>query len=899
MRILSLRTIEGPNVYHHQPILVLKVDLEDWVNRGSHEVPALRDALLRILPGLGLHHCSPGYEGGFVERLWRGTYPAHIVEHIALELSALAGIPVQFGKTRYAGQGSHYEIAVRYKNEPGMRACLFQAFNLFQALSESRLFDLQEALNLIKREVSRGALGPTTEALLAAARSRGIPVRVFAESSLLQMGYGRGLRRFQAAVSDRTSLIAADLVQDKELTKRFLEDILVPVPKGASARHLDEIEGILKGLEFPVVVKPLDGHHGNGVFLGLRNPAEVREAFLQAQRHGSTVLIEEMVPGRDYRALVVNGRLVAMAERTPPRVEGDGQSTIEDLMRVLNADPRRGVGHEGCLSRVEPDEGVRDCLARQGWDLKTVLPRGQTAVLRAQANLSGGGEAEDVTDRVHPAVRVLCERIGCAVNLDICGIDLIHRDIGEPPSEGLRVIEVNAAPGLRMHLAPSKGPKRPVAEEIVNMVYPEGTDGRIPIAAVTGTNGKTTLVRLLRKMFTRDPKLTVGMTTTDGIWIGTDQVASGDTTGPQSARAVLGDPRVDVAILEVARGGILRGGLGYDWSDIAVITNIRPDHIGQDGIEDLEDLVWIKSLVAERVKEGGTLILNADDEEALNLKFNPRAAKRRVVLYSTRSLQPDIQDHIAEGGEAYWCDEGQIRSHRDGTVETLAFVRDFPFTMDGKASFQVSNALGAIAAGRAMGLRLEDVLAGLREFNPSMENRGRANLYQIGGGYLFLDYGHNPDAIAAVGNTLSEWKGYRKTAVFGVPGDRSDELLRASAARILPFFDRVILRDDLDLRGRSPGEVPRLLEEVFRDDGRVPCEVVLNEIEAVDRVLSGMGRDEIAVVFYDEFEPVMRKIRQFDPKPVSGLPAIAGTSRLEAHSEIGPVNHPEREGRIR
>ncbi|MEZ0391228.1 MAG: cyanophycin synthetase [Pseudobdellovibrionaceae bacterium] len=876
MKILGFRTIKGPNVYHSQPVLMMKIDLQQWSEKGSHEIPGFTDRLIHLIPSLRSHTCSPGYPGGFIERLRQGTYPAHIVEHLALELSCLADSPLSFGKTRYAGSPGVYDVIVRFHNEEGMKLCLQSGVEIFLSLAEGKEVHLASKLEAIQNKIIETQLGPSTQALWDAACKRGIPIRTWGDDHLLELGHGKYRRRLQTAVSDRTSLIATDLVQDKQRTKQVLEEACVPVPRGEVVSSEAELWLAAEKIPGPYAVKPLDGHHGNGVALNMTTQEELLKAFHRAQEYCSRVLVEEMCGGLDYRVLVVNGRFVAASERTPPSVIGDGKRQIQELIESLNQSPSRQAGHGGLLSKIEIDEVLIETLQKQGWNLDSVPKKNQFVLLRPNANLSSGGTARDVTDLVHPEVKSLCERIARLVDLDICGIDLISLDLAASlENSNLRVIEVNAGPGLRMHLAPTEGQVRNVGEDILKMLYPPGTPFRIPIAAVTGTNGKTTVVRLIHKILSSDA--TVGMTTSDGIWIGDQKIASGDMTGPLSAQMILSDPLVEKAVLEVARGGILRRGLAYDWSDVGVITNIRPDHIGQDGIETLEDLVWIKSLVAERVKENGTLILNADDPEAFQLRLSPRLKNhhRHLVLYSVDGNQAAFREHILSGGDGAWYEEGWLYLQTQGITHRLVSVQNLSFTFEGRARFQISNALAAIAASNAMGATSDQIIMGLMSFESITENRGRMNLYRVGEGLVILDYGHNPDAISAMGEFLQQWPEAKKTAVFGLPGDRADHILQMATENLCQYFDRLVVRDDHDLRERKKAEVSDLVEKwVKAKSERVICRKAASEKEAVESVLSHLQSDEIVVIYFDSFESVMPLIRQYDPVPIAMIPNL-------------------------
>ncbi len=876
MKILSLRTIHGPNVYHRHPVIVMKIDLQQWAEVGSHEIPDLKNRLLSELPGLNQHTCSPGYVGGFVERVERGTYPAHIIEHVAIELSCLAGMPITYGKTRFAGNQGQYNVVVRFLNEEAMKLCLRNALKIVQAILEKQQFSVTEILQAIKDIRSETDLGPSGSALLNAACKRGIPVRRLSQNSLLQLGYGIHRKRVQAAVSSQTSVIATELVQDKHDTKKLLTENGVPVPFGLVCDDLETLKRAMVDFAGPYAIKPADGHHGEGVSLNLQSEEEVCRGFAYAQKFSRSVIVEEMCGGKDFRVLVVGGKFSAAAERIPPRVIGDGQSTIAQLIENLNLDPLRGAGHCSMLSQITVDSVLTETLLKQGFSLQTQPALGQKVCLKENANLSSGGTAVDVTLTVHSEIRRLCERIARIVDLDICGIDIMAESLAVSRTQsGLKVIEVNAGPGLRMHLSPSEGVARNVADDIMQMLYSDGNKGRIPIAAVTGTNGKTTTVRLIHKILSQNK--CVGMTTSDGVFIGNDVIETGDMTGPYSSNLILSDSSVEMAVLELARGGLLRGGLAYDESDVGIVTNIRPDHIGQDGIEDIEDLVWIKALVAESVKENGILVLNADDEQSYQIQFRRGVQKspKKFVFYSVTSTNQRLLSHLKIGGDGCWVDDTWIFYQENNQLHRLISVRDLPLTLNGRASFQISNVLAAVAGSRGMGASWEQIVKGLKSFSSNLENKGRMNMYKIGEGYLILDYGHNPDAIVAMGDLLSQWQGYHKTAVFGLPGDRADHILEMSAKAVASSFDRLIIRDDLDLRGRRSGEVPELICRAARTtSAKANCELVLDEAEALHTALKHLKKNEIVVVFYDVFQAVLQMLRQYDPIPVETIPTI-------------------------
>jgi len=877
MKIGEIRTLSGPNLYSHHPVLVAKLYLEDLTEKESHELPGFNDQLLSLLPGLHLHHCAEGQSGGFAKRLKGGTYLGHIVEHVTLELSEHAGIPTFHGKTRAAGEPGCYWVIVEYKSEPGMQYLLQTAVELVEALVRGESFPLEQRLAEARKVIARTELGPSTKAIVDAASRRGIPWRRMGDGSLVQLGYGKERKFIQAAMSSQTSAIAVDLASDKELTKTLLREASIPAPDGMIVSSETEAIAALNELGAPVVIKPLDGCQGKGVSLNLTTPAQVAEAFRLAQPHSAKVVVEELFEGRDYRVLVVNGQVVAASERQPAQVMGDGAHTIAELIEIVNQDPRRGDGHEKPLTRITVDALMKTYLKKCGLSINYLPQPGEVVFLCEGANLSTGGTARDVTDIIHPQIVALCERAARVVGLDICGIDLILRDITEPVQPGNGIVEINAAPGLRMHEFPSKGASRKVGEAIVEMLYPAGASGRIPIISVTGTNGKTTITRMIGSIIA-DTGKKVGLATTDGICINGKIVVKGDTTGPRSARTVLSDPAVEVAVLETARGGIVRGGLGYDWSDISIISNIRLDHIGQNGIENLDDLLYIKSLVAERVREGGTLVLNADDERLAQLMETPRLnwVKKQVVYFSMYPNHIGIRRHLDAGGTAYLLKHGWIMEATGHTESRIVRACNIPLTLNGVASFHIANVLATVAACRAYGLAREAIAASLVNFCSDQHNAGRANLYQVAGGYVLVDYGHNPDAFAAVCQMAARWRERRVTAVIGVPGDR-DNLVVEQAGRVAARgFHRLIIKEDGDLRGRQSGEIAALLYQAAQQEMlEGECRIVLDEAEALKTALAEIQPDELVVVFYEKLDPVLEVLRDYGAVPASTIPDLS------------------------
>jgi cyanophycin synthetase len=893
MRVGVIRTLAGPNVYSHRPVLSMRLYLDDLTGKESREFPGFNERLLDLLPGLANHHCCMEREGGFAERLRDGTYFGHVVEHVALELTELAGVPVCHGKTRSAEGPGAYNIIIEYEAEEGTKRLLLMAAEIIESLmlyaKGGAAFPLKKRLKEVREFIARSELGPTTKAITEAAARRGIPWRRIGEYSLVQLGYGKHRRLIQAAMTERTSAVAVDIASDKELTKILLRDAGIEVPFGALARSEVEAIAALDIIGPPVVVKPYNMSQGKGVSLNLTTAADVARAYQIAKQYGTAVVVERQFMGRDYRALVINGKVVAASERVPAHVVGDGERTVAELVQDVNRRPERGEDHERPLTRIAIDAAMMEFMKRRRLSLRHTPERGEVVFLRECANLSTGGTARDVTDLIHPRVAAMCERAARVIGLDICGIDLILDDIAEPPGPDNGVIEVNAAPGLRMHVAPSEGPSRDVGAAIIDMLYPDGSTGRIPIISITGTNGKTTITRMVAHALSQNG-MTVGMATTDGIYIDGELVIEGDTTGPISAQTVLSDPSVEIAALETARGGIIRGGLGYDWSDISVISNVRLDHLGQDGIETIDDLLYVKALVAERVREGGTLILNADDERLVQLADDESVAglKKNIVYFSMRPPHMLVRRWLDAGGLAYLYKDGWIVECRGGDEARVVRASDIPVTLGGTASFNIANAMAALAACRAQGLSRQKAAEALKRFRGDLHNAGRAGLFEVRGGYALLDYGHNPDAFTAVCQTAAKWRGRRITGVIGVPGDRDDMVVEQAGRAAAQGFQRIIIKEDRDTRGRRRGAIADLLRRAVMSEapGR-DCRVELDEIAAIRMALEEIKPGDVVVIFYEKLAPALSLLEQFGARPAQSVPRVFYSAESFLQSATG------------
>ncbi len=860
MEIREIQAIEGANGYSHRPIIRAIVDLQDWTERFTNELEDFRYRLIEHLPTLVEHHCSRGKLGGFLERLHEGTLIGHVIEHVTIELLTQAGQTMKYGKTMAVlDQPGWYEIIFNYESKVGAIEGFKQGFLLVKTLLNQDLFNVALAVNQIKSVMAECELGVSTQVIVETCKERGIPVHRLNEGSLLQLGYGRNQRRIQATITDATSSIGVDIACDKEITKKILSEGGVPVPYGYIVRTEEEAVKAFLEIETTVVIKPLNGNQGKGVTLQLTSTAEVRAAFKVAQTYGEWVIIEKYIEGQHYRLIVVGERLIAAAKRLPAHVIGDGRSTIEELVAQTNADPLRGDDHEKVLTKIKIDSVVLLNLTLKNLTLSSVPGEGEVVYLRDSANLSTGGIAEDVTDLVHPDNVDLAVYATKLIGLDVAGIDLVIEDIEASYRErGGHIIEVNAAPGIRMHHYPSKGKARNVGKAIVDQVMPSG-NGRIPIIAISGTNGKTTTTRMISKLLT-DQQLLVGMTSTDGIYINKKMWIKGDMTGPESAKAVLRHPQVQVAVLETARGGILRSGLGYDYADVAVITNVSNDHLGQYGIETLEDIAHVKSLVAEVVKPHSYVVLNADDPHVVNMA---ERTKGRVIFFSTEKDNIHIRKHLGKGGIAVFVRRGMIVLCQGAQICRICPVKKIPVTWDGKAKHNIHNALAAIASGWALGISASAIRDSLQEFSSDVEhNRGRLNLYEVEGVNVFVDYGHNAAGIQEIAKTLKHFKKKTLVGCVTVPGDRPDETVREVGRIAAKGFQRLIIREDANLRGRKPGEIAQLLYDEAVLSGMDPSKikVVLPETEAFCQGLDSCVPGDTFVMFYEHLEPIEEEI---------------------------------------
>ncbi len=880
--IRETRVYRGPNYWSYEPAVHLVVDIGRLEQRPTDTLPGFTESLIDLLPGLNDHQCSRGRDGGFVERLVEGTWAGHVVEHVALELQRTAGHEITRGKTRSTGEDGVYNVIFGYLDDTvGTLAGRLAVRLINHLIPDNDLsadgFDFTTEHDTFLRTCQRVAFGPSTQAILEEAIVRDIPWQRLNSGSLVQLGHGVNQKRIRATMTSLTSSLAVDIASDKELTNRLLAAAGLPVPASEVVRRVDDAVRIARRIGYPVVVKPLDGNHGRGVAIDLRDEAAVRNAFDEAyeQSRRGYVLVESYIAGRDYRVLVIGGHMIAIAERVPAHVIGDGVKSVAALVEATNADPRRGVGHEKVLTRIEVNDAAVELVRAQGYEMTDVPPRGEMVKLALTGNMSTGGISIDRTFEAHPDNIDIAEEAARVVGLDIAGIDFLCPDITQPVREtGGAICEVNAAPGFRMHTHPTIGDPQYVAKPVVDLMFPPGSNARIPIVAVTGTNGKTTCSRMIGHIF-KSMGRQVGMTSTDGVVIDDRLVIRSDASGPRSARMVLQNPRVDFAVFEVARGGILREGLGYARNDVAVVLNVAPDHLGLRGIDTVEQLAQVKQVIVEAVPKNGAAVLNADDPLVAAMR---RACSGEVVWFS---IEPDnrmISDHCRRGGKAVILERSELGDlivlvHGRRRMP-LAYTHLVPATFGGKAMFNVQNAMAAAGAAYCAGAHLGDIRGGLRSFTPSYYSApGRMNMTEVRGVKVIVDYCHNAPAMVALGDFVDRFfddaapmERPQRIGVIATAGDRRDQDMIDLGREAAKHFDLVIVREDERLRGRAPGETAGLIVQGAREGqaagGRVKrIETVLDEIESTRAAVEWANPGDLVVVCVDRARVVWDELQ--------------------------------------
>ncbi|WP_434422414.1 cyanophycin synthetase [Nannocystis pusilla] len=909
MQILERRVYRGPNLYAHFPVIRMNLDLGELEQWPSATIPGFVDGLLEALPSLQQHTCSYGDAGGFVRRLREdsGTWLGHVLEHVAIEIQVLTGAKVSFGKTRSTGATGQYYVVYEYEEERVGEAASDLALDLLHSLLpdgfEGRRsvpdgFDFKSRLEDLIAFAQKRQFGPSTASLVRAAERRDIPWIRLNDQSLVQFGHGRYQKRIRATVTSETRHIAVEIASDKEETNKILGDLGLPVPRQHLVRTADRAVAAANRLGFPVVVKPLDANHGRGVSIDLQSEAAVRAAFDKAQEHSNSVIVETYIPGFDHRMLVVAGELIAVAKRVPGHVVGDGERTIAQLIEQVNSDPRRGIGHEKVLTRIELDYQARRLLELKGYTADTVPAAGEEVYLRSTGNLSTGGTAIDLTDVCHHDNREMAVRAAKAIGLDICGIDFITPDITRSYREvGGGICEVNAAPGFRMHVAPTEGTPRNVAGPVMEMLFPPGTPSRIPIAAVTGTNGKTTVCRMIAHIH-KMSGATVGLCTTDGVYIDGERTVVGDMTGPVAAQMVLRDPLVDLAVLETARGGLLRAGMGYRACNVGAVLNVTSDHLGLGGIDNLDQLAELKRIVVEVARD--CAVLNADDEHCLRMADYTQATR---IGYVTMSPKHDlVRRHIRAGGLAVVLEEGingdMITVYDRGSHIPLLWTHLIPATLEGKALHNVQNAMFATCVAYAMGVKLENIRQGLRTFDSTyFQAPGRLNVFEELPFKVILDYGHNPAAVRAMASLVSrlDVKG-KRVCVLAAPGDRRDADIAEIARHAAPAFDQFIIRQDDGLRGRASGEIADLLRTGLLQAGvaEAKIQIILDEQRSIDAALAACDQGDLLLIFGDNISRCWKQIVRFREDrfaPANRAAATSSVGQLAVGLPSNPTGH--------
>ncbi|MGD9628499.1 MAG: cyanophycin synthetase [Pyrinomonadaceae bacterium] len=857
MEILEIRTLRGPNYWsgYWKKLIIMRLDIGDYEEKPSDKLPGFYDRMVGAIPSLESHGCSYGEPGGFLRRVKEGTWAGHIIEHLALEIQTLAGMDTGYGRTRETGEAGIYNVVFSYHEEEVGRYAAKASVRVFLDLAEGKpveeikaeLANDVQRMREIREEVR---FGPSTGSLVEEAVSRGIPYIRLNDQSLVQLGYGVYQKRIQATTTANTNMIAVDIAGNKHATKTLLGDMGVPVPKGFRIRDEEELEDTLERVGFPAVIKPLDGNHGKGATVGIRSIEEARPAWEKAKEYSRWVIVEQQLVGDDFRALVVNNNLIAVAKRVPAHVIGDGSQTIQQLIDETNADPRRGYGHENVLTQIDVDNQTLRCIRKAGYELESVLPKGEILFLKTTANISTGGTAIDVTDEVHPENVFLFERIARIIGLDVAGIDVIAENVSEPLRQsGGGIIEVNAAPGFRMHLSPSEGIGRNVAEHVIDMLFPPGSQSRIPIFAITGTNGKTTTTRLIAHIL-RNSGRSVGFTTTDGTYIGNEQIVQGDNTGPVSAQLVLKDPTVDVAVLETARGGIVRSGLGFDHADVGVVLNVAADHLGLKDVNTLEDLARVKSVVPRAVSKDGWAVLNAEDELVYRMK---ELVDGRVVCFSMDEDHPNIRRRAERGRVSCVFENGYVTILKGKWKVRVEKVVNIPLTYGGRAEFMIQNVLAATLACFVHGVSIEDIRVGLTTFNAgTAQTPGRLNFIEVGHVTVLMDYAHNPAGARGLTNFINKLPNKYRTAVLNGTGDRRDDDIREFAKIIADTFDRIVIRRGHYLRGRTDEEMYALLQEgIAQSDKEPQVRVIPESRDAIQHAIKNGRKGELVVTLAD------------------------------------------------
>jgi cyanophycin synthetase len=854
MNILEIKVMKGPNYWsiRRHKLIVMLLDLEDMEQKPTNLIPGFLDRIKAMFPSMISHRCSEGVEGGFFKRVEEGTWMGHVIEHIALELQTLAGMETGFGRTRGASKEGHYHVVFSYLEEEVGKQTAKTAVEIADRLIKDEDFDLESFIQELREIRERVRLGPSTGSIVQEAINRNIPWIRLNKNSLVQLGYGINQRRIQATVASTTSNIAVEIACDKEDTKNLLEAAEVPVPRGRIIYDEEDLQAAINRIGYPIVLKPINGNHGRGATTNIVDWESALLALEIAKKHSRSIICEKFITGHDFRLLVINYKFICAARRTPACVTGDGTSTLQELINKVNADPRRGFGHEKVLTQIKIDAVTEKILLDKELTLESVIANDEILYLKPTANLSTGGTSTDVTDFVHPNNIFLAERIARIIGLDICGIDIMASDLSTPLEEnGGAILEVNAAPGFRMHIDPSEGLARNVAEPVIDMLYPPGSSARIPIIAVSGTNGKTTTTRLTAHLV-KSMGHKVGFTTSDGVYIQNMMMMKGDCTGPVSAEFVLKDPTVDFAVLECARGGILRAGLGFHKCDIGIVTNISADHLGLSGIDTVEQLARVKAVVVESVDKNGYAILNADDDLVYKMR---EGLECNIALFSRDPKSKRIKEHSDKNGISAVYDESidMIYIQKGAWKIQIEKAHQIPLTQSGRALFNVLNIMPAVLAGYLRGFSVVDIKQALNTFIPSpAQTPGRMNLFQFKDFQVLADYAHNPAGFGVLKDYVSKVEASKKIGLIAGTGDRRDDDIRDLGTLSAEMFDEIIIRQDKHLRGRTEVEIIDLLKEgIAKVKPEMKVTVILKELEAIDFALRNAPKDSFIVICSD------------------------------------------------
>ena len=874
MRIREINAMRGPNYWsvRRHKLIVMVLDLEEMEERPSDKIEGFKDRLEAMFPTMYEHRCSVGTPGGFFERVEEGTWMGHIIEHIALEIQTLAGMDVGFGRTRGYGEKGVYNVVFAYMEESVGRYAAKVAVDICKALIDGSEYDLSEDIQKMRELREAERLGPSTGSIVEEAAARGIPWIRLNKYSLCQLGYGANQKRIQATVTSETSSIGVELACDKEDTKYLLEQAEVQTPRGDIIRRESSLEDACKYVGFPLVIKPVDGNHGRGITVNIKNYEDALSAFRSAKESSKSgaIIVEKYITGDDYRLLVINNKLVAAAVRTPAHVIGDGVSSIQTLIDEVNKDPRRGYGHENVLTQITVNDLTQSIIKANGYTLDSILEKDKRLLLKDTANLSTGGTAEDVTDIVHPANVFMAERISKIIDLDICGIDVMTTDISKPLEEtGGAVLEVNAGPGFRMHLAPTSGLPRNVAAHVIDKLFPQGSTSRIPIIATTGTNGKTTTTRLIAHL-AKMKGYKVGYTTSDGVYIQNRLLMKGDCTGPASAEFVLKDPTVDFAVLECARGGLLRAGLGFHKCDIGIVTNVAADHLGLKGIHTIEQLAKVKGVIPETVLPDGYAILNADDDLVYEMR---RTVNCNVALFSMDEHNPRIKAMQKLGGISAVYENGYITICRGEWKLRVIKAVNVPLTYGGRASFMIQNVLPAVITAYVRGFTIDEMKIGLETFIPSpAQTPGRLNLFQFKDFQVLLDYAHNPAGMRALQKFIENIDATVKVGIIAGVGDRREEDTNEIGSVAAEMFDEIIIRQDKNLRGKTEDELIGMLDAGIKmKDPNKKTTIIPNEREAATFAIKNAIKGSLIVICSDVIPDALDLVQKLKEEEANKL----------------------------